>query len=171
MNFKNHSSIVTALSSKFGADIIILNAEEGKEPFIEIPANQLLPVCKFLKEDPDHFFDFLNAISGVDNGPEEGTMEVWYHLTSIVLEHSFVIKVLLQRNPESEALPVLDSVTTIWKTADWHERETYDLLGIQFKGHPDLRRILLPADWVGHPLRKDYVDQEKYHGVNIKYDR
>jgi len=94
---------------------------------------------------------------------------VIYHLNSIPFEHSFVLKVEVTRNKEDEPLPQVFSLTPIWKTADWHEREAYDLVGIDFIGHPDLRRILLPADWQGHPLRKDYKEQEFYHGIKVKY--
>jgi NADH-quinone oxidoreductase subunit C len=66
--------------------------------------------------------------------------------------------------------PEVPSLSGIWKTADWHEREAYDFFGIQFTGHPNLTRILLPADWEGHPLRKDYVEQERYHGIKVKYE-
>ena len=87
-----------------------------------------------------------------------------YHLYSIPHDIHLALKVELDRTK-----PEVDSVTEIWKTADWHEREAYDLLGIHFKNHPDLRRILLPDDWEGHPLRKDYVEQEKYHEIKVKY--
>ena len=70
---------------------------------------------------------------------------------------------------EKNKLPQVPSLVKIWKTADWHEREVYDLVGVNFKGHPDLRRILLPEDWEGHPLRKDYQEQEKYNGIKVKY--
>jgi NADH-quinone oxidoreductase subunit C len=69
---------------------------------------------------------------------------------------------------ENDQLPSVPSLVSIWRTADWHEREAFDLVGVYFEGHPDLRRILLPEDWVGHPLRKDYVEQEKYHGIQVK---
>lgn len=171
MNFDRHDFITESLTKEFGEGLILHNGTEEKQPFIEILPSYISAVCHFLKVTPNLYFDFLNAISGIDNGQEAGNMEIWYHLSSIVLEHSFVIKITLVRNSKDETIPQVDSVSSVWKTADWHEREAYDLLGIHFNNHPDLRRILLPADWVGYPLRKDYVDQEKYHGVNIKYDR
>lgn len=171
MNFSKHNFIVEVLLKQFGDNLILENADEEKQPYIEIPLYQIQKVCSFLKTNSNLYFDFLNSITGIDNGPETGTMEVWYHLTSIALEHSFIIKITLDRAGTDKNIPAIASVTSVWKTADWHERETYDLLGIHFDGHPDLRRILLPADWQGYPLRKDYVDPEKYHGVNIKYDR
>jgi NADH-quinone oxidoreductase subunit C len=91
-------------------------------------------------------------------------MEVIYTLYSIPNHFTLHLRVVLDRT-----LPSVSSVSSIWRTADWHEREAFDLLGIQFSGHSDLRRILLPEDWEGHPLRKDYVEQSKYHGIQVKY--
>jgi NADH-quinone oxidoreductase subunit C len=100
----------------------------------------------------------------VDNGVESGTMEVIYHLYSIPFNQSLALKVILSReNPE------LESVTSVWKTANWLEREVYDMFGITFHNHPDLRRILMPADWKGYPLRKDYKHEEYYRGIKIDY--
>ena len=92
-------------------------------------------------------------------------MEVIYHLYSITKNLHFVIKVVLDRET-----PSVPSITSIWGTANWHERETFDLFGIHFEGHPDLRRILLPANWEGFPLRKDYTTQEYFHGVKVDYE-
>ena len=110
------------------------------------------------------YFDMLSCITGVDNGPEAATMEVIYNLVSIPYEASLMVKVTIGRE-----YPSIPTVSNIWRTADWLERETYDLLGIHFEGHPDLRRILLPADWQGYPLQKDYKEQEYYHGVRVAY--
>jgi NADH-quinone oxidoreductase subunit C len=131
---------------------------------IRIDASELVNVCTALQQDPSTYFDMLSCITGIDNGVDANTMEVIYTLYSIPFNTSLNIKV---RIPRSE--PVIPSVAHLWKTADWHEREIYDLLGIQFEGHPDLRRILLPADWIGHPLRKDYKVQEYYHGIKFDY--
>lgn len=123
-------------------------------------------VCQFLHEQEGLYFDSLSCLSGVDNGPEKGTMEVIYNVYSIPYDHHLMLKVEIERDS-----PSVPSVESIWKTANWHEREAFDLLGIKFNGHPDLRRILLPNDWEGHPLRKDYQEQEKYHGMTVTYDR
>jgi NADH (or F420H2) dehydrogenase, subunit C len=107
-------------------------------------------VCHFLRDE--HAFDMLADLCGCDRGPEEDPrFEVNYHLFSTTHYQRLRLKVLL-----SEDAPNLRTVTDVWKTADWHERETFDLLGIKFDGHPDLRRILLPSDFDGHALRKDY---------------
>ncbi|MEQ1587843.1 MAG: NADH-quinone oxidoreductase subunit C [Cyclobacteriaceae bacterium] len=134
-------------------------------PFGVIVKNEaLLSVCERLYNDPAFYFDMLSCITGVDNGPEAGMMEVIYHLYSIPFNHSLALKVVLPReNPE------LESVVSVWKSANWLEREVYDMFGIAFKNHPDLRRILMPADWKGFPLRKDYKHEEYYRGVKIEY--
>ena len=129
-----------------------------------VSARHLLTLMSFLHSDDKLYFDSLSAITGIDNGPESGQMEVIYNLYSIPNDRHLMVKVLLDREE-----PVTTSLCIIWKAADWHERETYDLLGIHFEGHEDLRRILLPADWEGHPLRKDYEEQTYYRGVKVKY--
>lgn len=123
-------------------------------------------VCEILHTHSTTYFDMLSCLTGLDNGPEKNTMEVIYNLYSIPFDLHLMLKVQLDReNPE------VDSVSDIWLTANWHEREAFDLLGIRFRNHPDLRRILLPNDWEGYPLRKDYQAQEKYHGMTVAYDR
>src|SRR5690606_10281297 len=112
---------------------------------------------------------FLSSVTGLDNGPEKGTMEVIYHLYSIPYNHHFTIKVALERDLVNSNPPNLPSVTSIWKGANWQEREIFDMYGIVFEGHPDLRRILLPEDWEGFPLRKDYKTQDYYHGIKVAY--
>lgn len=130
---------------------------------IRIDAADLRQVCLVLHSNPEFFFDMLSCITVVDNGPATGTLEIIYNLYSIPFNHHLALKVVLSRdNAET------DSVEDIWKTANWHEREAWDMFGVKFRGHPDLRRILLPADWEGHPLRKDYKQQEHYRGVKVE---
>ncbi len=131
-----------------------------------LPADHLLEVLTELHTQPAFFFDQLSCLTGIDNGPEANTLEVIYHLYSIPFNQSLAIKVIVPREN-----PVVPSVAHIWRTANWHEREAFDLLGIRFSNHPDLRRILMPADWEGHPLRKDYQEQTSYRGITVKYDR
>ena len=144
--------------------------ESGPQPILVIPANQLVPVCQLLFEHDKMYFDYLACITAIDNGPSADTMELVYNLTSIPYEMDLILKIIFPRTTESQPLPSVPTVSHIWRTADWHEREAYDLLGIHFENHPDLRRILLPEDWVGHPLRKDYEIQERYHGIYVKYE-
>ena len=94
-------------------------------------------------------------------------MEVVYHLSSIAKKHTLVVKVMLPRwkNDEAGQLPEVPSVVNVWRAAEWHEREVYDLSGVWFAGNPDMRRILCPEDWVGHPLRRDYEFPLEYHGI------
>jgi NADH-quinone oxidoreductase subunit C len=131
---------------------------------IKVSRSFLLEVSQLLHSDPSTYFDQLSCVTGVDNGPEVNTMEVIYHLYSIPFNVSLALKVMLPRDqPEAESL------CHVWKSANWLERETYDMFGIIFKNHPDLRRILMPADWVGYPLRKDYKDLDTYRDVKVKY--
>jgi NADH-quinone oxidoreductase subunit C len=117
-----------------------------------VPRLQIAEVCEYLKKSADGSFDFLADICGVDRGvEEEPRFEVNYHLFSTTKHHRLRLKVLL--NEENAHVP---TVTTIWRTANWHERETYDLFGVIFDNHPNLKRILLPDDWQGHALRKDF---------------
>lgn len=169
MDFSKTDHIANRLQEYLGesAQVSFVNGE--RQDHIEISADSLLPACEFLNESPEFYFDFLNLITASDNGPEADTFDIWYHLSSVPNEISVILKVTLERG-DSENLPAIDSLTPIWKTADWHEREAFDLMGIHFKNHPDLRRILMPADWKGYPLRKDYQDPETYHGIKVKYE-
>ena len=120
------------------------------EVTVIMPAAAIVDACFFLRAS--HGFDLLADICGADRGPEEDPrFEVNYHLFSTIHYQRLRLKVLV-----SEDEPNIPSVTSIWKTADWHERETYDLFGVVFEGHPDLRRILLPSEFDGHALRKDF---------------
>lgn len=156
--------LVDHIKTSLGEDFIEGLDENCSPKAVVVSAEKLLQLMEFLHTDEKCYFDSLSCITGLDNGVEKATMEVIYSLYSIPYNHHLTVKVNLDR-----ANPVLDSVTSVWKAADWHEREAYDLLGIQFEGHPDLRRILLPADWEGHPLRKDYEHQEYYRGIKVKY--
>ncbi len=149
-----------------GHDVIIEANEKVMQPYLHIRVEKIAEAGKILHENG---FDHLACITGIDHGASESTLEVIYHLYSILRATSLTLKVKVPRNQPDEPLPCVPTLSHIWRTADWHERETYDLLGIHFEGHLDLRRILLPADWQGFPLRKDYEQQESYHGVKVKY--
>lgn len=127
-----------------------------------IHADDLLTVAEALWENPETFFDQLACVTGIDNGTEANTMELIYNLYSIPFHQLLALKVVLDRkNPEVE------SVSSIWKSANWLEREIFDMYGVKFLNHPDLRRILMPADWDGFPLRKDYKEQETYRNIKL----
>ncbi len=118
---------------------------------IVVPREYLLLMAQYLATETDLAFNFLSDVSGVDRFPIEPRFELNYHLLSLSRRETLRLRVRL---PGEDA--VVDSVVPVWPTANWHEREIYDLLGIRFEGHPDLRRMLLPNDWEGYPLRKDY---------------
>jgi len=143
---------------------VLFIAEDSSPQSLVIKKESLISVCKLLHTHDELYFDLLSCITGIDSGPEADSMEVIYNLYSIPYEIQLMLKVELSR--ENAAI---DSVGEIWKTALWHEREAYDLLGIVFNNHPDLRRILLPNDWEGHPLKKDYKHQEYYRGIKVEY--
>jgi NADH-quinone oxidoreductase subunit C len=138
------------LRETFADDVEEVGVFRG-ETWVVVSRDKLLEVGRFLKEDPELAFDYLTLLTAVDFLPREPRFEVVYHLYSMTLHHRIVLKVRLPGDD-----PTVDSITSLWPTANWHEREAYDLMGIEFKNHPDLRRMFLPDDWEGHPLRKDY---------------
>ena len=173
------AEITAALEERFGS-AITQKKLDAVDPWVAVDVGRLVEICRFLHDDQRLRFDFLNCITGVDylepdakKAPKAGFephLEVVYHLSSFTLRHRFVIKVMLPRwkNDQPGQLPEVPTVSGIWKTADWHERETYDLCGVHFTGHPDLTRILLAEDWEGHPLRKDYEYPLEYHGIRCR---
>ena len=132
---------------------------------LELKSEDLLVVTEGLMKDPQVYADQLVSVSAVDQGPVTGTMEVLYHFNSITQIFPFVLSVKTQRDGGS-----LPTLTKFFQSANWYEREIFDLFGLVFEQHPDLRRILMPADWIGHPLRKDYQVQEHYHGLKVESD-
>jgi len=148
------------IKEKFPEAVVEFN-DSVMQPYIKLVPDHLYEVCRFLRDDAAMDFDFLNIVSGVDYGEMLGTV---YHLFSMNHNHKIVLKVDLPREK-----PEVPSVADLWRTADWHEREAYDMFGIVFNNHPDLRRILLADDWEGYPLRKDYVEPEFYNGIRIKH--
>ncbi len=164
------------LKQKFGDKIAGANFE-NVDPWIEVTPEGIVDVCQYLRDEPTLAFDYLNSITVVDylhtdekkaaKSEWQPHLEVVYHLFSMQHKHSLVLKVMLPRwqNDATGKLPQVPTVSGIWNTADWHEREAYDLSGVDFTGHPYLRRILCPEDWVGHPLRKDYEMPLEYHGI------
>ena len=161
------AKLVTEITEKFGADKVSTIAV-GKQDTLLVEKDIIVPLCLWLRDHPTYYFDYLANITAVDYHPEN-KFAVVYNLTSIPFQQNITLRVeLTMENRDTAVLPELDSVSSVWKTADWHEREAFDLMGIYFKEHDDLRRILLPDDWEGYPLRKDYQDPESYHGISIK---
>ncbi|MGJ1203441.1 NADH-quinone oxidoreductase subunit C [Sphingobacterium lactis] len=141
--------------------------EIGLQSALYIRPEYLVAVCTYLRDTEGHYYDFLSNITAVDFFPAD-YFEVIYHLSSIPYQTQLTLKVKLPAGRSLDALPEVPSVSSVWRTADWHEREAYDLMGIFFTDHPDLRRILMPEDWEGFPLRKDYQDPETYHNIPVK---
>ncbi|MBL1408600.1 NADH-quinone oxidoreductase subunit C [Sphingobacterium faecale] len=137
--------------------------ECGIQATLMIKKEVFCEVCFWLRDHPSYYFDFLANVTAVDYFPEP-KFAVVYHLTSIPFQLQLTLRVEVAR----DGVPEVPSVSSVWRTADWHEREAFDLMGIYFDGHPDLRRILLPDDWEGFPLRKDYEDPESYRGIPVK---
>ncbi|OGQ88649.1 MAG: NADH dehydrogenase [Deltaproteobacteria bacterium RIFOXYA12_FULL_58_15] len=145
------------LKARFGDRIGSLTVD-NPDPFIVVDRSALKEIGTFLKDEPGYEFDFLENLTGLDLGDKFVSV---YHLLSYKHRHSLVLRVELSKDQ-----PTAPSVSEVWPAANWHEREQYDLLGITYTGHPDLRRIMLPEDWVGHPLRKDYEQPKGYHGIS-----
>ncbi|GIX04082.1 MAG: NADH-quinone oxidoreductase subunit C [Planctomycetaceae bacterium] len=167
--------IYQRLLERFGAEVVLSCQPQSKDPWIEIAPQAIKHVCLFLRDEPALQFDALNNLCGSDwmetdpkkKNPVEPHLEVVYHLYSYTHKHHVKLKLKLPRWRDGVVgrLPQVPSVAEVWPIADWHEREAYDLVGIEFTGHPHLRRILCPEDWVGHPLRKDYEFPLEYHGI------
>ena len=132
------------------------------DPNLRVDLQAVVEVCRYLRDEPDLKFEILSDLTGLDL-PKENKIQVVYHIYSYLHRHQIVLKVDLPREN-----PQLSTMEGVWKVANWLEREAFDLFGIVFEGHTDLRRILLPEDWVGHPLRKDYVEQEEYDGISTQ---
>lgn len=169
-------ALLDRLKKQFGTAIVGANLE-AIDPWIEVKPEGLVDVCRYLRDDAELSLEMLNCITAVDwleTDPKKAAKaafephtEVVYHLSSISKKHSLVLKVMLPRwkNDVPGQCPEVPSVAEVWRTADWHEREVYDLSGVWFTGHPNLRRILCPEDWEGFPLRKDYEMPLEYHGI------
>lgn len=151
--------IVDRLRSRFPSAVPETGEPNG-DPFAVVDGAQLLDVARFLRDTPELDFDYLGSLGGIDDLQNLWTV---IHLYSIRRNHRVVLKVKHDRND-----PKVDSLCGVWPTANWHERESYDLYGIRYEGHPDLRRILLPEDWPGYPMRKDYDFPEHYQGIPLK---
>src|SRR5512143_1957661 len=154
--------IHTALQQKFGDAIHEAKLDGVIDPFIKVAPGKIADVALYLRDDDAMAFDALMCLSGVDY--KGGKLGAVYHLNSTTRAHKIVLKVeVTAENPHCQ------SVEAVWKTANWHEREAFDMFGIVFDGHSDFRRIPMPDDWEGYPLRKDYQVPEYYHGMKVPY--
>lgn len=153
--------MLARLTERFGP-AIVESKLDALQPWIRVAPEAVGQVCEYLCDDADLRFDVLMCLSGMDYN--NGTLGVVYHPFSMVHRHKIVLKTVC---PVDQ--PRVATVSHIWGTANWHEREAFDMFGIVFDGHPDLRRILLPDDWEGHPLRKDYKVAEFYNGMKVPY--
>jgi NADH-quinone oxidoreductase subunit C len=161
--------IYDRLKSVFGDAIGSWNEQTGSaymartSSFADIvETSALRDICLYLRDTGDLSFDNCNLVSCVDNGDK--SLSSVYHIESTTHRHTFALKVTVPADH-----PVIPSITPVWSSANWHEREGYDMIGIEFSDHPDLRRILLDDDWVGNPLRKDYKQPEFYRGMKVPY--
>jgi NADH-quinone oxidoreductase subunit C len=150
--------ITSAICERFTEKLTGIFPEE-KHPRVHLPVEYWRSLAEFLRHNTALSFDWLANLTSLDYAADDRAC-VLYDLWSFDRRHSFAVKVFAQR-----ANPVFPSVVDLWPAANWHEREAFDLMGFQFTGHPDLRRILMAEDWDGNPLRKDYVFPRQYHGI------
>lgn len=153
---------------------------DALDPWVSVGPESIVEVGTFARDNAQLKLDYLKNLSAVDylikdekKAKKLGIaphLEVVYHLFSFTHKHDFTLKVILDRWKDGKAgeLPDCPTASGIWAIADWHEREAYDMMGIRFTGHPNLRRILCAEDWVGHPLRKDYEFPLEYHGIRCQ---
>jgi NADH-quinone oxidoreductase subunit C len=156
LSFENIHQILT---KQFGEAIGPLQPAK-RDPFCTLAPARLVEICRFLKSQPELSFDFLEDLTATDH-PKQNLIRIVYHFYSYRHRHLFIAKVEVNRQQAE-----LDSVEPVWKAANWLEREVYDLFGVRFTGNTDLRRILMPDDWVGHPLRKDYSEAGGYRDIS-----
>lgn len=154
----NGEQILAALREKFGEDGFTVQ-DDSKDPTIVVAADRLLEICTHCRDEKALRFDLLQLVSGLDLGPGKAIQSV-AHLDSTVHNHNLVVKVETDRDDSR-----CPSLCDVWPAANWHERETFDMFGIRYEGHPDLKRILCPEEWEGHPLRKDYVMPDEVRGI------
>jgi NADH-quinone oxidoreductase subunit C len=176
----NIEEIHSLLVQKFAQASIPAIHTAARDPWIEVAPDALHEVALFLRDDERLRLDHLNDLCGVDYCEPDAAkaakfghdphIEVVYHLTSFEQKHALKVKVKVPRWKAGVAgdIPNVPSVADVWAVAEWHEREAYDLVGVNFVGNPNMRRILCPEDWVGHPLRKDYEFPLEYHGIRCK---
>jgi NADH-quinone oxidoreductase subunit C len=145
------------VKERYGDKVLEID-EKAHDPFMVVEPSAIVEICRFLRDDPESAMDCLSSEIGVDY---KDRIEVVYELYSYSRRCGVVLKVKLPRED-----PVVATMETVWNSANWMEREIFDLIGVTFEGHSDLRRILMPEDWPGHPQRKDFVEPMEYHGIS-----
>ena len=150
MEAKRATPVLEKLRRRFGDNVVSTHSDFGDDTAL-VRRERIVEILIFLRDDPDLRFEFMMDLTGVDYLGEEPRFEVVYHLYSFEKKHRVRIKA---RIPEED--PVIDSAVSVWPGIDWYEREAYDMYGIRFRNHPNLKRILMYEEFVGHPLRKDY---------------
>jgi NADH-quinone oxidoreductase subunit C len=156
------ADVFAALQEMLGAEVVFdfhADPKKDRDPWFQVDAQGLHAVASLLKNDARFAVDTLECLTGVDY-PDKQRIVVVYHFYSHAHRHRIIAKAYLPREA-----PSIGTLSALWSVALWQERECYDLLGVRFEGHPDLRRVLLPDDWEGHPLRKDYAENSAYHGI------
>ena len=146
------------LEERFGKDKVLEVAQDERHGHVRVAREALVEVARFLRDDPRTRFEQCHDLTAVDWIDH---FEVVVHAYSLSKRHSVCLKAKTASRDDNRC----PSLVSVWPTCDWHERETWDLMGVWFDGHPDLRRILLPEDWQGHPLRKDEGNPLEYHGI------
>ena len=155
-----HDQVHEKLQAQFGDTLSLGGVEDAGDTFVQVPASALFDVVQWLRDDPAMQFNGLQSISGVCYGADKPLASV-YHLDSYLNNLCVALHVEFEDRDNASVA----SLTPLYSAADWHERESYDLLGIHYEGHPNLVRILCAEDWVGHPLRKDYEPPTEFHGI------
>jgi len=140
-----------SLSARFPEEVVEIKEFRG-DTTVTVKPERIREICFFLRDHPETPFKYCSVVAGIDYYPASPRFAVVYNLYC----HKDHSRLTLKAYLRDDAAPVIDSVTPVWNGADWHERETFDMFGIRFKGHPNLKRILMPEGWVGYPLRKEY---------------
>jgi NADH-quinone oxidoreductase subunit C len=150
--------IALLLAEKFGAQILE-SKPDAMNPWSAVEPSSILDICRFLRSDERLEMDHLELLGGADY---KDRIEVVYIVYSMKFRHRYMLKCRLPRES-----PHLHTVESIWRVANWHEREAFDMFGVDFEGHSDMRRILCPDDWEGYPLRKDYISPKTYRDMPV----
>jgi NADH-quinone oxidoreductase subunit C len=161
---QSSTAAYSIIKERFGVAVSVLDANETMPFFEVLETDRWVEIALFMRDHAKLKFNYMACLTGVDY-PADEKVGIICNLESLAqLNHKLAVKLKCPRKGGS-----IPSVACVWHTANWHEREAYDLFGMTFSGHPEMKRILCPDDWEGHPLLKDYKVQEKYHGIKVPY--